>query len=470
MSFAPVISSTGIIAPTYADILGELQGAMRSIYGSDIYLGADSQDGQFLAIMAQAIKDQNDAIIAAYNAFSPLTAQGAGLSTVVKINGIRRLPSSNSTAVVTIVGQAGTTINSGQITDPVGVRWALPTTVVIPPGGTIDVTATAVDPGAIPASPGTLTAIATPTRGWQTVTNAAAAEPGLPVESDATLRQRQSVSTAIPALSVLDAILGGIKNILGVGRAFIYENDTGTTDADGVPGHSISAVVEGGDVTTIGETIARYKTPGTGTYGSTSVNVVDAVGVPSTINFFELALVEFFSIVFLTPGTGYLSSTGVAIQASIGQWLTSLAIGQDSSLSKLWSPVNLTGDAATAATGLTQAQLDALGDTYDASAIYQARQDMVITGGPYIAGVNIVHVINTASLSIGKGIALELDDGSFLVTGVTGKSGTQITMADNIPTGRSAPNGNLMYVAGDVTVAFNEAAFAVAADTTLEVA
>ena len=46
------------------------------------------------------------------------------------------------------------------------------------------------------------------------------------------ITQRQSVSTAIPALSVLDAILGAIRNVIGVSRAWIYENDTGPDDAN----------------------------------------------------------------------------------------------------------------------------------------------------------------------------------------------------------------------------------------------
>jgi hypothetical protein len=53
------VTSAGISAPAYSDILLSLQASFRAIYGSDAYLEADSQDGQFLAIMAQAINDCN---------------------------------------------------------------------------------------------------------------------------------------------------------------------------------------------------------------------------------------------------------------------------------------------------------------------------------------------------------------------------------------------------------------------------
>lgn len=457
MSFGPIITTSGIVAPSYANILASLKNQMRSIYGSDIYLEPDSQDGQMLAVFATAIKAQNDSVIAAYNSFSPATAQGVGLSTVVKINGIRRLVASNSVAVARVVGQVGTLIQRGQIADQAGVRWALPDEVEIPNEGQIDVTATAVEAGAISASPNTLTVIVTPTRGWQSVTNPAASTPGLPVETDATLRQRQSVSTQIPALSVIGAILGAIKNIIGVGRATVYENDASAPDGDGIPGHSISAVVEGGDVDTIAAAIARYKTPGTGTYGSTSVVVQDPVGVPNQINFYELALINVAVLADIDAETGYVSPTGDLICAALALYFNDLTIGQDSQLNKLWSPVNLTGDAATDSSGLTQQELDLLSNTYNAIDIYQARTDNMILTAPAAAGDDVVAVASASNYSNGKKVAIKLDNGDYLRTTVTNVAGLNITLDDAVPVGRTALVGAMLMVSGNIVIAFNEA-------------
>lgn len=457
MSLAPVISATGITAPTYEFILDYLKGAFRDIYGADIYLEPDSQDGQLVAVLARIQKDSNDGIIAAYNSFSPLTAQGISLSSLVKINGMLRLSASNSQAVVRVVGVVGTEINNGQIEDDAGVRWVLPGVVIIPLAGFIDVTATAAEPGATAASPNTLTKIVTPVRNWQSVTNPAAATPGNPVETDATLRRRQTQSTAIPAQTVIDAIQGAIRNLPNVGRALIYENKTGATDANGVPGHTISAVVENGDTIQIAQTIELYKTPGTGTYGTTTETVLDPKNLPVDISFFVLALVEMFVLVNITAQLGYVTTTALAIQVSVVEWLDNLQIGQDSQVNKLWSPVNLTGDSATNATGQLQSQLDLLGDTYDATSVYQAREDMVVVGGPFVAGVFVVHITYTADLAINKRIALVLDDGSILYTVVTGVAGVNVTMLAAIPAGRSANNGSLMYVDGNITIPFNKA-------------
>ena len=95
-TLAPTITGAGISVPTYADILSSLQASVRQIYGEDIYVEPDSMDGQLLAIMAQAIYDCGQTAVAVYNSFSPQTAFGAGLSSVVKINHLARAIATNS--------------------------------------------------------------------------------------------------------------------------------------------------------------------------------------------------------------------------------------------------------------------------------------------------------------------------------------------------------------------------------------
>jgi len=327
MTLAATVTASGISAPTYSDVLSSLQASYQSIYGSDVYLGPDSQDGQFLAILAQAISDVNAAAIAVYNAFSPATAQGAGLSSVVKINGIVRQAATNSQATVTLVGQAGTTILNGVVADTGKNKWNLPPAVTIPVGGSINVLATAQVAGAIAAAPGTITTISTPTLGWQSVTNAAAAAIGVAVETDAQLRVRQSISTALPSLSVLEGITGAVANLPGVLQVKSYENDTSSVDANGVPDHSISLVVEGGDPVAIATTIAKKKTPGTGTYGNTTETILDANGVPSIISFFTPIQVPIVVSLSIKALPGYLSSTGTALVNAIVEYVNSVPIG-----------------------------------------------------------------------------------------------------------------------------------------------
>ncbi|MGO4412498.1 baseplate J/gp47 family protein [Cupriavidus sp. KB_39] len=340
---APTIDENGISAPTYAEVLEYLQDQYRAIYGPDVYLEADSQDGQLLAVFASSINDANATSVAIYRSFSPATAYGDALSSNVKINGIARKVASFSTADLLIVGQAGVTITNGIAKDTNNNQWTLPTSVVIPPGGDITVTATCTSLGAVTAAAGEINQIGTPTRGWQTVTNPAAAAVGAPVESDAALRLRQTVSTALPSLTVLDGIIGAVSDVSGVTRLRAYENDTGTTDANGLPPHSISLVVEGGDADAIAAAIAQKKTPGAGTYGTTAIVVQDVYGRPISIRFFRPSTAALTVAISLKSLAGYTTATGNAIKQAVSDYINGVEIGGGVSGSVEWA------DAITAA-------------------------------------------------------------------------------------------------------------------------
>ena len=345
-STAPTIDATGISAPSYASILAYLQAQYQAIFGADVYLAADSQDGQFLAIVAAAINDANQTAVAVYNSFSPATAQGAGLSSVVKVNGIARLGATNSTVDLTLTGTAGTTITNGYAADSNGNTWALPSPVTIPSGGSITVTATCSTAGAIAAAAGTVTKIQTPTFGWQSVTNAAAAAVGQAAETDAALRLRQQTSVALPSLSLMAGIVGTVEAISGVQEVVAYENMGGATDSNGLPGHSISLVVSGGDSTSIAKNIAAKKTPGCGTYGTTSIVVTDPVtGVPETINFYRPTPEPIAVAISLHALSGYTTAIAAEIQAAVAAYINALAIGQPVMISRLYVPAQLAGAA-----------------------------------------------------------------------------------------------------------------------------
>jgi uncharacterized phage protein gp47/JayE len=472
-TLACTISPTGITSPSYSDILSSLLASFQSIYGSDSYISPDAADYQLLAIFGQSQFDSNQATITAYNAFSPSFAQGTGLSAVVKINGLRREVPSQSTVQVTVGGTAGTPIFMGVIGDDqnLGTTWDLPENVEIDNTGAVVVEATCTQAGSINASSGTLTQILTPTLGWQSVTNALAAVPGAPVEMDSTLRQRQAVSTSLPALSVLDAMLAEVLDLPGVTRATAYENDTGTTNAIGIPKNSVAFVVAGGVVQSIGNTIALTKTPGTGTYGTTQVNTVDRYGIPNTINFYILSEIAPTVVVTIKRLAGYVSSTAAFIQQAVSGFLNSLAIGEYSYLGRLWGPANLSGDAATAATGLSQTQLDALSSTYTVLSITQSRAapptDTTVTGGPYVAGSTAVDVASVQDIFQGSQIQFVLDDASLFVATVSSIAGLVLTIAPGVPVGRNIPTGANVYLHSDIQILFYEAAEGIPADITV---
>lgn len=454
------VDASGISAPPYSFIFGNLQDGFRTIWGSDIYIDADTQDGQQIGIFAQAINDSNQSCIATYNNFSPSTAVGAGLSSVVKVNGIRRQVSSNSTAVVTAIGQPGKSIPAGLIGDSLGgTQWSTPA-FTFPAGGEIDITATCTAMGAITAGAGSLTSIVTPFPGWQTVTNALPAVPGAPVESDAQLRRRQSRSASLPADTTLNGIYSAVANVTGVQRAAVYQNDTNITDANGIPPHNISVVVEGGTSGDIAAAIALKKPPGIPMFGNASVIVVDSRGVPDTIKYFSLREVGMWALVFLTPLTSYVSTTEDRIKASLAQFYNDQDIGQDPYLTRAYAPANLTGESAEFATGMTQSQLDTLAPTFRISALAQSSDDLVTTGA-YPAGTDTVELIWSSDFQIGDIAYIDLDDLSHQLVIITdvvpGIDGT-ITFTPVVPIGRSILAAARVYRVGDAGMNFAEAA------------
>lgn len=341
LGLSATVTAEGISAPDYQTILDTLTSYFQQIYGSDAYLEPDSKDGQMVALVALAVHDANNTAIAVYNCFSPATGYGAALTSNVKINGIARKGATNSTVDLLLTGTAGTTITNGTVKDTNNVIWRLPASVVIGVDGAVTVTAICSNSGAVAALAGTITTINTPTRGWTSVTNPAAATVGAPAETDAELRIRQGQSVAIPSITPFEGVDGAIANIAGVTRHKLYENDTGKTDGNGLPPHSISAIVDGGDVTEIARTIRGNKGQGVRTWGKTSVTVPDKYGNPHIISFSRPTDVPVYGKITLSVFAGYTSQIGVQIQQAVADYINRLMIGDQVLLSRIYSPANL---------------------------------------------------------------------------------------------------------------------------------
>jgi hypothetical protein len=354
---AALIGPTGIVAPTYAQILAYLTAQYQAIFGSDVYLGNDSQDGQLLAVFAQALSDANSAAIAAYNSFSPATAQGTGLSSNVQINGLTRLIPSFSTVSVTLTGVAHTVITNGQCVDTSGNVWALPTTTTIGSGGTVTVTATCTTVGAITANPSTVTGIQTPSYGWQSVTNPSAAVVGAPTETDAALRIRQSASTALPSLTVFEGVVAALENIVGVGRVIGYENNTSTglvLTGGTIPANNLCYIVENGAVIqqAVFTAIFDKSTPGIPTYidpsfpsQSYSEVVTDANDSSRTINFMSPTEAIFVVVCTVHPINGWNVTTVTLIENAIIAYANSTPIGSSISYFAVAAAITSLGTA-----------------------------------------------------------------------------------------------------------------------------
>lgn len=338
--FAPYIDATGFHYPTYQDIVDDMVEGAKSIFGSDLYLENDSADYQLISIFALKTYDTLQAVAMAYNSRSPVSAVGVGLDGVVKINGIARKAGSRSTADVVITGTPYTQIVNGSVTDANDVVWNLPGNVSIPASGTVVATVTCNEVGPVAASAGEINKINTPTYGWLTVTNPAAAVPGTDTETDAELRIRQTESVAGPSQTMLAGTYAALIAIDNVQRVAVYENDTSSasvSDANpyGLPAHSVTCVVEGGDTVTIADAILRHKGIGCYTNGDISESITDAGGYANIIRFYRPTAVRIRVDVKLIPYSGYMATMADEVKDAIVNYLTDFAINADVSVSLL---------------------------------------------------------------------------------------------------------------------------------------
>ena len=331
------IDEHGISIPTFAEYREGLVADMKVIFGEDIWVEPDSQDGQMLDIFAFAMIETAQAIARAYHSFGPNEAIGVGLSRLVKINGIRRRSATNSQVDVVLIGTAGTVIRNGRVGDTFNNQWVLPSTITIPSSGEIIVTATSRVAGGIRIQPGDVNKILTPTRGWQSVNSPDASVPGQPVETDYDLRIRQTESVSLPSLSVLGGITGAVLDLPDVVRGKVYENDTSVTDINGIPPHSICAVIDGGNVSDIGNRIFLKKTPGTGTYGDIQVSVEDEQGISNTIRFFRPTQIPIEIHITLSAAANYNGDTTDSIIRKLVDHINTLSIGSDVILNQLYT-------------------------------------------------------------------------------------------------------------------------------------
>lgn len=338
--FKPYVDSTGLHIPTYNDILEDMIAAMKQIYGDDIYLDNSSPDYQLLSIFALKQSDTLQAMAYAYNARSPETAIGTSLDSVVKLNGIKRKAAGHSTCQVKITGSPFTQITNGAVKDRAGLTWDLPANVVIDSNGTAYTVATCRTAGAVSALAGDISQIETPTYGWVSVTNEVAAVLGNAQETDAQLRERQTISTANPSQTMLDGTKGAIAALKNVSRYAVYENDTNVSSVTddnpyGLPAHSVTCVVEGGTDEDVAEAIFLHKGIGCYTHGDVEVQYTDQNDYINRVRFFRPVYKDIFVKVVLKKYTGYISTMTVKVREAVYNYLAALTIGSDVSASVL---------------------------------------------------------------------------------------------------------------------------------------
>lgn len=341
------LSAAGFRRPSYAELLDAYEQQAKAKFGSDINLSVRSILGLMLRIYAwfsgllwQIAED-------VYNSGFVDIATGISLARIGAIIGVRPYSAAKAVGELTFTGSASTVIPKGLIVAATNkVRFVTLVDATIGADGQVTVSAQAYEVGPDGnAAAATITTIVTPIADVDTVTNAAAFAGGRNRETEGEFRARYYRSVKRASGANTDAIREEILTVAGVQHAAVHENTTGSTNAAGLPAHSIEAVVYGGQDLAIAAAIWARKAAGIQTYGSTSVTIVDASGNSQVVKFARPNPVSvWMRISNLQVATGYVASDVQArIQAALIAYVSALGVGVSVYYTRLIEQINQVG-------------------------------------------------------------------------------------------------------------------------------
>lgn len=154
-----------------------------------------------------------------------------------------------------------------------------------PGTGSVDAPAFAVETGPVEAPARSVIEPGTPIAGWLGVVNLEDAAPGALTQSDESLRVTNEAALIASGDGTPEGIRSNLLLTLGVRGATVFVNRTDATDADGVPPHSVEALVTGGDEQLIAEVLYRSVADGINWVGGIVRTVIDSEGYPQEVRF-----------------------------------------------------------------------------------------------------------------------------------------------------------------------------------------
>lgn len=201
--------------------------------------------------------------------------------------------------------------------------------------GAIDAAARATVTGPQIANAYTITEVATPFGGWTGVINLLDAVPGRFQMEDAELRLQMDLDIARAGTSPKNAIR---SDLLEVGKGTdnpvssvtIFSNRTDATNADGLPPHSIEALVEGGEDQAVIDQLALSVADGVGFHGDVVGTAIDAEGNSEEVRFSRPELIPIYieATVYVEEGVFPPDGAELVEQAIVG-WGDAQRSGKD---------------------------------------------------------------------------------------------------------------------------------------------
>lgn len=286
------VTSEGFEPKPQDVIESEVKTQLRDGISPTLNLGSRSLLGQFVSAVCAQLAQLWEAQQAGYAARDPNQATGDALRGIAAYTGTTPRAAAPSSADIITDLAAGTyavgvlKVSRAGSPDVIFANVEEITTA----GGTGlgPFRFESLDTGPISAPPNTLTVVVDLIAGFANPTNPAAADEGNNADNDAQLRIRREQDLARRGSTSVDAIRADLlneDNVPGVDYVAVLENDQDTTDVNGLPGHSVEAIVLGGTDADIANTLWNSKAAGVYTHGTESVVVTDTSGNDHTVRF-----------------------------------------------------------------------------------------------------------------------------------------------------------------------------------------
>jgi hypothetical protein len=396
------LTAAGLVRPSIADVRADLEAKMRLKFGSGIPLGDKTLIGFFIGIIAERLVALWELLEQIYSAQDPDKATQATLEAICLLTGIFRLAATSSVVMATLCGDPATVVNQGTLVATLSTEIlfeSISTVVLVLLGswapahvyavgdrvtnvghcyqctaaglsagaggptstdpladivdnvahwtyigiGTAaaDTIFAAVNTGATFCAARDLTDLQSSVGGLSSATNLLDATIGREIQTDESLRLFRSAELTAPGKSPPDAIKAVLIELDNVISATVFHNDTDAVDADGIPPHTVEALVRCQTILAdtdqaIWDTLWTSVAGGIGTNGDQVGTVVDQSGNNQTLRFRRPTEIPIYATLDVVYDAKKWPADGIAqIQQAIVTWGDGQDTGRDADSSAI---------------------------------------------------------------------------------------------------------------------------------------
>lgn len=286
-------SNAGIVIPDTSDLKSRVENMMRSIFGTNIDVTAETPMGRLIEMIVVLMVQTLGINAANANQYNLNQTSGIYLDAIGVLFGLTRNAATHTRVLCNVTGIAGVTIPTSAIAENnAGYKFLPENPIKIGEDGKGQGYFLASETGAIPCDGGTLTTIVSGVENWLTVSNdtGVATIYGTDLESDRVFRER-ILSARSTGSSNTEAIANAIYNAdTDVKSVCVLENGYSVPIVKKnvvIPAHSIFVCVYGGQEDAIAKAIFEKKTAGAGytyTVETHAAKVVEVKDSWSTYN------------------------------------------------------------------------------------------------------------------------------------------------------------------------------------------